>query len=229
LAVLSVIVVAIIVLVAVLIAGNSSDNGPSTPVDQSGRQAAALFKGIPVQGNMIGDADAAHTLSIFGDLQCPFCAEFDTQAMPTLINKYVRQGKLKVNFYLLDFLGPDSKPAAEAAYAAGDQQFFWPYVNTFYHQQGEENSGYVTPAFLRGLAAAIPGLDVTSWQQDLQQNRSAHAKQLRSNQAAERRLGVSSTPTFFLTDDKTGQTHLLSLSSLDAPALVTALKSAGIN
>src|SRR5437899_300770 len=53
-----------------------------------------------------------------------------------------------------------------AALAAGTQQKAWYYIELFYHQQGEEGSGYVTESFLRELAKQAPGLDVSKWSSD---------------------------------------------------------------
>ena len=55
------------------------------------------------------------------DLQCPYCQQFETQAMPQLIPQYVRDGKLKVETNLIGFLGPDSQRGRLAALAAGKQ------------------------------------------------------------------------------------------------------------
>ena len=46
------------------------------------------------------------------------------------------------------------------AAAAGLQNKLWPFIDIFYANQGEENSGYVTPDFLRKVGSAVRGLDV---------------------------------------------------------------------
>ena len=79
------------------------------------------------------------------------------------MNRDVRDGKVKVVSEILVFLGPDSIEAAKAALAAGEQNRYWPYYSLLFENQGEENSGYVTSDFLRGLAQDTPGLDVNEW------------------------------------------------------------------
>ena len=48
----------------------------------------------------------------FADLQCPFCAEYTKNVVPTIVNRYVRPGKLRIEFRPLTFIGPDSAKAA---------------------------------------------------------------------------------------------------------------------
>lgn len=53
-----------------------------------------------------------------------------------------------------------------AALAAGRQELAWHFIETFYAEQGEENSGYVTDAYLQGIASQVAGLDVVRWASD---------------------------------------------------------------
>ena len=46
-----------------------------------------------------------------------------------------------------------------AAYAAGKQRLFWDYTELFYHEQGQEDTGYVNTSYLDGLARQIPKLE----------------------------------------------------------------------
>ena len=101
---------------------------------------------------MLGDPDAPVTVTEYVDLQCPICAEASKQTLPTLINDYVRTGKVKLQARTLSFLGPDSVRAAQVAAGAREQGRLWPFLETFYAAQGTENSGYVTDDFLREVA-----------------------------------------------------------------------------
>ena len=44
-----------------------------------------------------------------------------------------------------------------AALAAGKQSKAWNYLELFYHEQGEEDTGYVTESYLQGLAHQVAG------------------------------------------------------------------------
>jgi protein-disulfide isomerase len=94
------------------------------------------------------------------------------------------------------FIGPDSVTAAKVGGGAAAQSRLWPYADVFYSQQGEENSGYVTPAFLKGITGATPGLNAqralafakTPAASDFVQGNESLASALKSN----------STPSFFI-------------------------------
>jgi protein-disulfide isomerase len=120
----------------------------------------ALFAGIPQHGPELGDPAAPATLTVFSDLQCPHCRDFELHVLPVLIERDVRPGRLRIVYRNLPILGDASDRAARVAVAAGQQDRMWQFVDLFFHNQGAEGSGYVTDAFLRRLATAVPGLDV---------------------------------------------------------------------
>ncbi len=136
-------------LVAIVAAVSNSNE---TPAPSS--QAAALFAGIQEHDGVLGDPNAPLTVTEYVDLQCPICAEASKQTLPTLINDYVKTGKVKLQARTLSFLGPDSVRAAKVAAGAQEQGCRWPFLETFYASQGTENSGYVTDDFLREVAEA---------------------------------------------------------------------------
>jgi protein-disulfide isomerase len=94
------------------------------------------------------------------DLQCPFCAQFDSEAMPELIERYVRPGTARVELRILAFIGPDSERGRCAGIAAGRQDRMFDFVHLLFFNQGRESSGWLDEAFVTELAASIPGLNV---------------------------------------------------------------------
>jgi protein-disulfide isomerase len=96
----------------------------------------------------------------FADLQCPFCRESALTQLPSIVKQYVRPGTVSMSFQSLAFIGPDSVSAARVAQAAAGQDKLWNFVDLMYRNQGKENTGYATDAYLHRLAAAVPGLDV---------------------------------------------------------------------
>jgi protein-disulfide isomerase len=88
-----------------------------------------LFARIPQHGTELGDPSAPVRLVEFADLQCPYCDEYAVQALPTLVKKYVRTGKLQMQFENLSFIGPDSVKAGRLAAAASQQNRLWNFVD----------------------------------------------------------------------------------------------------
>jgi protein-disulfide isomerase len=87
-----------------------------------------------------------------------------------------------------------------AALAAGQQQKFWNYTELFYNQQGAEGTGYVTGAYLDGLARQIPGLNVSTW--STARGNPTLAAQVQSDQAQAAAQGFNSTPTLIFQGPK---------------------------
>jgi protein-disulfide isomerase len=152
--------------IAVVIALVASGGDSGTPAKRKGevvpgqRDTTALFAGIPQNGITLGDPRAPVTFVEFADLQCPFCREYTTQSLSTLVTQYVRTGKVKMVFRNVSFIGTDSTRAAQMAGAASLQNKLWQFVDLFYANQQEENSGYVTDAFLRKIGSGVKGLSV---------------------------------------------------------------------
>ena len=112
---------------------------------------------------MLGDPKAPVTLAYFGDLECPICKEFTLGALPTILQKWVRTGKLKIEYHSLETATHEPevfKTQQVAALAAGKQDKMWYFLDLFYHEQGEEDTGYVTESYLQGLAQQVPGLNL---------------------------------------------------------------------
>jgi protein-disulfide isomerase len=189
----------------------------------SQRTAGAEFAGIPQNGTLLGDPHAPATLVEFADLQCPFCAQYARDALPGLLRDWVRPGRLRLDLRLLSFIGSDSKSAARMAGAAALQDRIWQFSELFFLSQGTENSGYVTPAFLRAIATATRGLNVQR-ALDTRGSDSVTAQLRRTHQSADQ-LHVSSTPSFFLL--RPGRAPApLHPSSLTTQAVSSAIESA---
>ena len=171
-----------------------------------------FYAGIPQDGTTLGEEDAPVTLYLYEDFQCPFCGQFDRKMFPDVVDDYVRDGKVKVVSETMAFLGPDSVTAARAAFAAGEQNHYWPYHTLLFENQGEENSGYVTDDFLRGLAEDTPGLDVQKWEDQRAGN--SFTKELGAVQAKAQDSGVNSTPTLIF-EGPGGQVKIDKLTDYD--------------
>jgi len=196
---------AAVAVVVVLIAVSSGGGKSAAKVPANGQPVssspAAFLQGVPQSGPTLGSPKAPLTMVEFADLQCPFCQQFTLNVLPTLVNDYVRSGKMQVVFRNLAFIGPDSKTAAQMAAAAGQQNKLWSFVDVFYSNQQQENTSYVTDSFLRSIAAAVPGLNV-SQALSARFSPAVTAQLGQADKLAQQDLPQVSTPAFLL--GKTG-------------------------
>jgi protein-disulfide isomerase len=182
---------AVIVVAAVLISqGGAEEDEPAAP---------ARVGAIPQDGVSLGDPGAPATLIEFADLQCPFCAEFATRELPAVIDEYVRDGRLRLELRLLAFIGPDSERARQWAHAAALQDRMWGFTERFFRNQGAENSGYATDAFLTRIARQTPGLDLEQLRAEFGSPRTEALTRQAERLAGQ--LGVEGTPSFYLVQD----------------------------
>lgn len=193
-AVLAAAIVVVIGAVAISHHGGSSGTGGTTA--QKSALVARQFAGLPQTGSVVGDPKAEFTLIEFADLQCPVCQRYTLDVLPSVIRRYVRTGKIKMDFRLRTFIGPDSVKAAGVAAAAAQQSRIWPFADLFYHNQGEENSGYVTPAFLNKIADGTPGLNGN--RAVAQAESPAAQRKINADESLANTLQSNSTPDFFI-------------------------------
>jgi protein-disulfide isomerase len=197
----AIVVAALLVVLSQL--GGGAGGGSATKED-----IGELYSGIPQKGTSLGKSAAPVTVYLYEDFQCPICAQFTHDTFPELVDRDVRDGKVKVVSETLAFLGTDSVEAARAALAAGEQDRYWQYSSLLFENQGQENSGYVTSEFLQDLAQNTPGLDVNKWSAELRG--SSFESELAAAQSKAQSAGVDATPTLIVSGPN-GQEKLVGL------------------
>jgi protein-disulfide isomerase len=224
-------VIAIAVVLIVVFTGGASSTPKNVPT--VGSIAAGLpgspevdryFKGIPQNGMTLGSPSAKVTMIEYIDLQCPFCQQFDTQVFPTIVSKYVKTGKVKVEVRVLDFIGSDSSRGRKAMIAAGNQNRAFNFAEVLYFNQGTENTGWLNDAMVASAAASIPGLNVPKLLAD--QSSSSVAKAASTFDADAVKDKVSSTPTVLVGRNGTTPKQVAMQSATDEASLVAALDTA---
>lgn len=183
----AVVLAAAVVIIAIVVGSAGKKSKVASPT---------IFNGIPQQGLVLGNPNAPVTMMEFADLQCPFCREYTARVLPTLVSRYVRTGKVKMVFQDIAFLGNDSVTAGRAAAAAAQQNKLWQFIDAAYAKQGEEDTGYVTPDWIRRVARSVPGLKVNRLM--AARNAPATLQPIAQARTLGHASGVSSTPTFFL-------------------------------
>jgi protein-disulfide isomerase len=171
-----------------------------TPGNVQVQIAQPLPAEIPQDGRVMGNPNAPVHVVEYGDFQCPACHGFFQSVQPTLIEQYVKPGKVSFEFRDYAFIGPESLKAAQAADCANDQGKFWQFHDSLYLNQGAENSGALNDTRLKAIARQI-GLDEAKFDQCLDSNK--HEADVTASIKDAQAKGVDSTPTLFVNDQKT--------------------------
>jgi len=196
-------VAVVAVLIAVSSGGSSNGLQTGTRLAQTTASVESLLSGIPQSGSRLGNPKAPVTMTYYGDLECPICQEFTLLSFPQLVANDVRSGKVQVVYRAFKTATPDLstfEAQQSAALAAGQQQHFWDFTELFYHEQGQEASGYVNDSYLTTLARQVPGLNVAQWQ-SVRTNPSL-VNQVVSDEQSGISVGVKGTPTLIFQGPK---------------------------
>jgi protein-disulfide isomerase len=199
-----------IIAVVVVVVVASGGGGSGTPSDHPAEVDAvdSLLAKMPQQGLTLGEPSAPVELIEYGDLQCPYCKEFSEAVLPQIIEGQVAAGKAKLSFRNFLIIGPDSLPAGAAALAAGQQGRGWNFIELFYRNQGEENSGYVTDGFLESIAAAAGVKDLPRWNAERRSPKLEKEAEATTAEAGGK-LGFGATPSFAIRGPKSEGLELL--------------------
>ena len=219
---LGVVVAVVVAAVVVILIATSSGSTKAPKAHTKAANAVetevtSLLAGIPQSGDSLGSPTAPVTLQYFGDLECPICKKFTLGALPPLIQHQVREGKLRIEYHNLETATrePETfKTQQAAALAAGKQAKLWNFIETFYHEQGAEDSGYVTEQYLRNLAEQVPGLNMAQWTSE--RTKPEFASDIESDAQAANAAGFTGTPSFLI-GHTGGAAKTLEYSNLEDP------------
>jgi protein-disulfide isomerase len=166
---------------------------------EGNEETGALLADIPQSANALGSPTAPVTLQYFGDLECPFCRDYSLEVLPSIIQRWVRTGDLRIEYHALETATREPEVFLDqqaAALAAGKQDKAWYFIETFYREQGEEGSGYVTDRFLQGIASEVAGLNLSQWNRD--RGDPELANEIAADARAAENAGLNGTPSFLI-------------------------------
>jgi protein-disulfide isomerase len=240
-----VIVVAVVVAIVVAVLGHSSSKSPAQSVTTLAPSATtattsatgtkttttpptgpaavnAIFKGIPQQGDTLGDPAAPVSLLVFEDPQCPFCDEWSLETLPTVVDEFVRTGKIKLVYRGIEIIGPQSIVGLRAIVGAGSQNKLWNLNEALYANQGKENGGWLTSQLIVALARDL-GLNTTKLITAANSVAVTNALEAALKQATAQK--VKGTPTFVI-QNPPALPKQLDVSSLTPDGFVASLSAA---
>ncbi|RLG57077.1 MAG: DsbA family protein [Candidatus Hydrothermarchaeota archaeon] len=137
-----------------------------------------------------GNKNAKVVIIEFSDYACPYCAKFELQILPMIMEEYGNE----VLFVFRDFPvhGGNSLKAAEAANCAGEQGKFWEYHELLFEKQ---NEWYSNLSMLETYASEL-GLDIAKFNKCL--NSRKYEEEVLKDRQDGIKAGVTGTPTIFI-------------------------------
>ncbi|UED84567.1 DsbA family protein [Streptomyces profundus] len=144
----------------------------------------------------LGEADAPVVMIEYSDFQCAFCGMHARGTHVELIDEYVEQGLLRIEFRNFPINGPESDAAARAAWAAGRQGRFWEFYEAAFAEDAHMDSGKFGEEGLRALAEEAGVPDVESLLTEMESEEAGEAVGRDAEEAMD--LGIVSPPSFLL-------------------------------
>lgn len=153
---------------------------------------------------VMGALDAPVSMYYWSEYQCPFCARFDAEAFPKIIENQVQPGDVRVVFIEFPYIGKDSMTAAVMNQCVWRQvnesntDAYWRWHSAVFEAQGKENSGWASKANLLDITQDIDGVSADGVEQCMNENRQAIEQSIENDSQRARSLGISGTPGFIL-------------------------------
>jgi len=146
----------------------------------------------------IGNPNAPVTIAIWLNYKCPVCKYEEQNFMPSLVNDYVKAGKVKVIFKDLVFLGPDSQTLALTARAIWESypDKYYDWHKTIFDNQGDESKVWATSDVIASLTKKVGGIDQAVVDGLLAKNSAGYASAISADEAEATKLGITGTPSF---------------------------------
>ena len=173
---------------------DTSENGETVAAEENEggeREFVRRQEGDPMA---VGDVNAPVVMTEWVDLQCPYCALFANDTLPTLIEQYVDTGQLLIEFSDVAYFGEGSVEGAVAARAAAEQGMYFDFIKAVYAMG--ENAPELDREVLMGVAEDIGIPDMAKFEADYD-SEEIRAAVAQSNADAQA-IGVSSVPFFVI-------------------------------
>ena len=166
---------------------------------------------------IIGDPDAPITIIEFSDFQCPFCARFHIQTLPSLMEQYIEDGKVNLVFrdFPIQSIHPNALPASVSAECANDQGKFKEMHDVLFEKQNEWNREETSVAVAMFIQYAKEiQLDGEEFEACISSGK--HIDEIRDDLNDGRDYGVTGTPGFFIGNDEIGYIELKGAQPFDS-------------
>ena len=167
---------------------SKNDTNKSSPASSTAR----------LSNNVLGENKKNVVLVEYGDYQCPACAAY-YPIIKQLVETYKSDIQFQFRNFPLQQIHQNARAAARAAEAAGKQNKFWEMHDLLYEQQSSWEQSSSANLIFEQYAKQL-GLNVDTFKTDFASNEINEIINADFNEGT--RLGVESTPTFFLQGKK---------------------------
>ena len=174
-----------------LAAGRAQAPAPQVPTEDFNK----IYDLDTAHANIRGNKKASVTIVEFMDIQCPFCQRFHPA-----VNDVLKAYPKDVNYVLKNFplpFHPQSRPAAKAALAAGEQGKYFEMLDLLI-----QNGAALGEDKFKELAKNL-GLNVDKFMKDYKDKDSQWEEIIRKDQELAQRADVRGTPTYYINGRKT--------------------------
>lgn len=193
-----------VIVVGLLTALVISSRNSNPDVDVSNIDSNSVLAASAASGNIadqvFGNKESKVILVEYGDFQCPACGSAHP-GIKTLTEQYKGQIAFVFRNFPLSTIHPNARASSAAAESAGLQGKYWEMHNYLYENQNawsDLEGNARTDAFV-SYAKSL-GLDTARFTTDLAST--GVNQKISFDQALGKKLGVDSTPTFYLNGTK---------------------------
>jgi protein-disulfide isomerase len=168
--------------------------GPEPPTirvpefeDVSASQLLVAVADSPTRGS----GSAPVVLMEFSDFECPFCARFERETFGQIDREFIQSGRVEyvVKHFPLSEMHPHARGAAQTAWCAHTKGQFWEMRRALFARRSLAGASW------RNIATEL-GLEPGGFDECLADP--ASASSIDADEQDGVRVGVSSTPTFFI-------------------------------
>jgi protein-disulfide isomerase len=127
----------------------------------------------PIEGQpVLGNPDAPVTVVGFSDYKCPACKAWEQEYLPSLVEDYIKTGKVKFAHINVLFHGEESilgSLAGEAIYSQNPNAF-WQFHQALFNVQPNEDhdTAWITTETVLDIASGIPEIDIELLKTDIE-------------------------------------------------------------
>lgn len=171
----------------------------ASTVEEGGYQEMEFVRRDADDPTAIGEVDATVVLTMWTDMRCPYCALFSRETLPSIIEEYVEDGRVRIEIHEVSFFGEESENAAIAAQAAANQGRYVEFITTVYDAAPEQGHADLPRERLIEFAEAAGVADIERFADELDD--AALREEVQANTRYAQQIGVTSVPFFVAGND----------------------------